>query len=385
MIWSRKSKRLIYGAFLTIFMLFSCGRKSDFVCQGNEKFNFSSKGFVSLEIDSLTSNKPYSLQYLRNEDKDLLSFINFHYNEIQLYDLESGHLTKKIKFDRNIYGEISGYFIHSLDSIFVVSSDKMKAFLVNSDFEEVQSFKIGNTQGSPISVSNLNVFYLDRKLYVINQFAIDDRKRVEAESLISVFDLENSHDKDEYDSFSFLSFPEIYDKPYSPELGLYFPAVDFEKRNIYLSFSVAHSLIYYESTNFGESNEFEMKPIEGFKIENSKGKNLSKFTDRQLYYLENHNYGNIVIDPFQELIFRIIYYPVEDAKAKMKNNREILKRRKLLISGLQNHQVLLEPCLDKELYYEGLMVGTPLGLLINKYTDDEDKILFEIFKIEENH
>ena len=385
MIWEKIPIRMLSVALLVTFNFISCQKEIDFQCQSNSKHKFVSKGFVHLDIDSLTTNRPYSLQYGRFEEKDLLSFINFHYNEIQLYDLNSGLLTKKLKFDQNIFGEISGYFIQSLDSIFIVSSNKMKAFLVNRDLEEIQSFNLENTQGSPIPVSNLNVFYLDQKLYIINQFAINDKKGVKNESLISVFDYSRYQENGNFDTFSFLSFPEIYDEPYSPELGLYFPAVDFQNRNLYLSFSVSHTLFKYSTSNHALDSQFEMKPSEAFKIESSKRKNISQFVDRQLYYLENHNYGNIVFDPFQNLLFRLAYYPVDDAQSIMANSREILKRRKLLVSNLGDYQLELETCLDQDLYYEGLMIGTPLGMLINKYSNDEDKILFEIFKVEKSN
>lgn len=259
----------------------------------------------------------------------------------------------------------------------------MKASLVNGDLEEVQSYKIEKTQGSPIPISNLNLFYLDQKLYIINQLAIFDRTKVKNESLITVFEPCESHKNN--NSFSFLSFHENYEDPYSPELGLYYPAVDFARKNIYLSFSVSHPIQKYATLNHSNFSEFDLRPSDEFKIENSKSKSISQFVDRQLYYLENHNYGNLLVDPFQDLILRMAYYPVEDAKSMMGNNREIFKKRKVIIADLETHQIILEASIDEDLYYEGLMVATPLGILINKYSEDEDEILFEIFKVEKTN
>lgn len=108
-IYKKKAIRFIIGALLTSFIFISCENKNNFQSQNNSLYSLASSGFKSIKIDTLTTNKPYSIQYYNLDGKDVLTFINFHFNEVQLYDLNSGRLIKKLKFDPNFFGKITGY------------------------------------------------------------------------------------------------------------------------------------------------------------------------------------------------------------------------------------------------------------------------------------
>ncbi|WP_228527738.1 DUF4221 family protein [Pararhodonellum marinum] len=338
-------------------------------------------GEKQFPVDSLTSNRPSSIQYHTLRDKDVISFLNVHYNEIQLFDFNSESLIKKIPFDKNLFGTITGYHISSLDSIFITSNDKLRTFLVDEQANLLKTYRIENSQGSPLPIG-LNTFKLDSLLLVTNQVAMFDSNGIIEESLVSVYNLHALVLGSGKDSFNFLSYPAIYKDGFSPELGLYFSAIDDQKKEIYFGFSASDFVLKYALIDGFEKqpNLLKIKPTDFFEVKNARGRDVSDFSKRQIYYLDNYNYGNLIYDKFRNLIYRLAYFPVENPKKRLEDSKEILKKRKLLVFDPGSNELKLEICLDEIEFYEGLILPTPIGILIYRNTEEEDEIKFEIYE-----
>lgn len=119
---------LRFALFLSIVL---CGCK-----KANTETSLRIKGsgdFIHLNTAGSISPKTRFLQYYEEPQKAWLLFGNEDINEAILYELPSGKIEKRMKFDMrgsNRIGIYKGAFIHNFDSIFVISGTYYTEFFL---------------------------------------------------------------------------------------------------------------------------------------------------------------------------------------------------------------------------------------------------------------
>ncbi len=83
---------------------------------------------LEIPIGSQTKNFVFYFQYVLIEGVNYLGILNFERNRIEIYNLDSGTLTRKLQFFHEgpeAFGRVSNFFIETLDSLFVDCDEKM--------------------------------------------------------------------------------------------------------------------------------------------------------------------------------------------------------------------------------------------------------------------
>jgi hypothetical protein len=332
-------------------------------------------GEKRIKIDSLTSNIPQDIQIHKNDEAYIFALLNAPKNEIQLFNFQLGDLIEKKPFDENFFGQISDFYIHTLDSIFVSSITKKSAWLVDRDNQILQTFKLNETIGSSLSIGNENIIFSNGKLIVSTQVAIFDSKGIEEAPLVFVFDVQA--DAVTTPVFEYLTYPNIYEDPFSPELGLYYNAFDKNSNTFYHGFSASNLVYSFDLENY-EIKSIEVRPDYKFEIKNSTQADTENINTRQYYYYSNYNYGYLLVVPIKNILIRTFYYPKKNLEENTRIQYDDLKPKFPVFSDLDSGDFLGQFILtDKQ--NEGLMFSLNGKLYINKIQDNEDEIVFEIF------
>ncbi len=83
---------------------------------------------LEIPIGSQTKNFIYYSQYVLIDGINYLGILNYERNKIEIYNLDSGTLTREIQFFHEgpkAFGRVSNFFIETLDSLFVDCDSKM--------------------------------------------------------------------------------------------------------------------------------------------------------------------------------------------------------------------------------------------------------------------
>jgi len=123
------SNLFILICFLFYFILFGCNRDE----KGIDTYIKGSSDYIHLNTAGSISPKTKFLQYYEEPHKAWLLFGNEDKNEVILYELPSGKIEKRMKFEMrgpNRIGVYKGAYIHNFDSIFIQSGTYYKEFLL---------------------------------------------------------------------------------------------------------------------------------------------------------------------------------------------------------------------------------------------------------------
>ena len=365
----------------------SCGSESDNITTPQELF--SDGKLVSLPIDSQTSNVSAGLVAF-STDRNWLFNVNYTNNEVQLYDLDSKTLQKRMVFD--VEGPegvdyISGIHVQSLDSIFLFGYPMSHLNLTDTSAK----IKAKYTYEPPLSYTGAfvhNAYYKytpilrGNKLLVNTKFEANPREvfddTLASKRLSYTIDLKSSEVE---------LLPITYPKDYNqsgPKLLEFSMATDGEK--LVYSLVADHHLYVADL----EGN--------GIKTVNAKSKyidqsfpSFNEATDRfntMKYVYASDRYERILYDEYRGVFYRFVLPKVE-----VENEEEItqLRRfpRKFAVMILDKDlNVLGETLMPENTYYPNNSFVSKEGLFISishpdNPANEEDLMSFEVFKLKE--
>lgn len=372
-----RRKSLLNAFFFAIIIL--CG------CEGSIRDRNPDFG-VSLEkigekifpIDSLTTTIPQDIQISYLGGDTLFTLLNQLKNEIQIYDYQNQKLTKKISFDINFFGQISDFYFHNIDSIFISSLDSKRAWLIEGTSKTIlKRFDFDDAFGSALPIGNENILFFNEHLLIGTQVAMINTRDIEDFPLVYIYNL-NDSSRELSSVKTFLHYPEIYENSYSPELGLYYISMDYKSKDVYFGFSASDSTT--KLSIGGKTSNFMVSPMNGLSIQDSENRSFDGFESRNTYYYETSNYGSLLTNSEENILIRTIYFPVENLKEERKLTQFVNKPKSLLFYSLTDSKVIGQFTIDKELYNEGLMLSVGKHTLINKRTENENQLVFDVFE-----
>ncbi|MCH7400544.1 DUF4221 family protein [Belliella kenyensis] len=126
---------------LLLFLLISCSET-----RTSSKRLFGTNEILTLDIDDYTPNA--SLGFIAHED--LLFNLVWERNELQIYDVEQKKLVKRLKYDiegDKGVGQIFGYHVHNLDSIFLFGQVSPIVYLTDTSGIFKDSFQYEIPEG----------------------------------------------------------------------------------------------------------------------------------------------------------------------------------------------------------------------------------------------
>ncbi|MCR9013708.1 DUF4221 domain-containing protein [Aquiflexum gelatinilyticum] len=382
----KKHIYLFSPIFLLLFLsINSCNSVEE---KSQEKhFTLKSTGeFLSLPLDENTPNVSMGLQY----SQGFLFNANWGKNEIQVYDIEAGSMIKSLIFDKEGdqgVGQLFGFHVHSLDSIFLFS--QLDAVLVLTDTSGLVKNRIRYQQPDLYSPAFVhNSYFLSPpivkgdEIFVKTHFQGNYRE-VTAEQL-STYHLAYAVNM-KTGSVRFLKHTYPFDylsgglKHFEPSM-----ATDGEKvvyslfgdHRLFFSFSFEEDLqaVSVASTHLDES--LPLFPMQGERF------------DTQKYMQGSSRYESLIYDPFREVYYRFAF-PTYTFESDEEIRSLRTEPREFVIMTLDKELKIID-----DQYFEGrkympnnVFVGEK-GLYIstshpNNPENQEDKMVFEIFGLEE--
>ncbi|PZX51116.1 uncharacterized protein DUF4221 [Algoriphagus ratkowskyi] len=384
----RKNHVILLLLFGGLSLLQSCGSGQEKITTPQELV--SDGQLVSLPIDSQTSNVSDGLVPFQDENGSWLFNVNHTNNEIQLYDLESKKMEKRMVFDMEGpegVDYISGIHVQSLDSIFLFGYPTRNLHLTDTSGRINAKHKYQ----PPLSylaafVHNSHYIYTPilsgNKLLVNTKFEGDMRTIADdtlaSKSLSYTIDLKSSEV-----NLLPMTWPKGYNASGSKLLE-FSMASDGEK--LVYSLVADHNLYHTDL----KGNLIKTVDAKSQYVEQS-FPSFNEATDRfntMKYVFASDRYERILYDEYRGVYYRFVFPKVEVQNEEEINQLRRFPRKFAVMILDKDLNVLGETLMPENTYYPGNSFVSKDGLFISishpdNPKNEEDLMSFEVFKLKE--
>ncbi|MCE7054895.1 DUF4221 domain-containing protein [Algoriphagus sp. AGSA1] len=371
-----------------LLFLQSCGSGSDNITTPQELVTDGE--VLSLQIDSQTSNVSDGLFAYEDKNGSWLFNLNMSNNEIQLYNLDSGKMHKRIVFDLegpNGVGFVQGFFVHSMDSIFLFGFPDGELHLSDTTAKVISKINYEPPAGHDFAFIH-NAYFVSDPILLGDKLLVKTRPNMRASEATSAYlsdkKLTYSIDLNSNEvTLSKMGYPADYTLGGAKLLD--FSMARAEDKLVY-SFIADHNL--YVSDLEGEVHS--VVPAKSQYLEQT-FQSFPDITDRtalQSYLFASDRYERVLYDKYRGVFYRFVF-----PKVAIENEEEInqLRRfpRKFSVMILDKElNILGEKLMPENTYYPGNSFVGEEGLYISINHPDnpknrEDLMSFEVFKLRE--
>ncbi|WPR74425.1 DUF4221 family protein [Algoriphagus sp. NG3] len=387
--------RVIVGIFSMI--LLSCSQKDASLATSS----FKEISSYQINLDRFTSSVEDYIQYLENwKGQEAFAFHVRAKDQIKIYGLESGELLETLAYTAkgpNVFRGIYDFHILNEDSVFLNKRYAYKLYLVNSDYEVIQTLDfldendaIDKKTGFPSSkdaflpVFNRNRLFrkIGDKIYISGAPNFN-QKFPEASltrTLLSTKHLETGEIN------NLLGFPE---KMQGHGWGEFFSmvSVDYSKEeDVFVLSYAADRMMYLTDRNMDIVREFEAFP-EGYKDVPPYSAAEMESSEAQLAHWDGHYiFGSAHYDSHRKMIYRVALEPVEGYKPE-RNLDPLYKPRNMVVMAFDAETFEKRAEMRLKQSEEGVYLDrcfvNERGLNIT-YVDleNEDQLYFKTFVVE---
>ena len=358
-------------------------------CELNEQ------SYLEIVIDKKTSPFSEAIAYYLINGSEYMVYQNGYNNAIQFYNISSKQKEHEVVLDEegpNGIGIVKGFYVQTLDSIFITSRGRKVIYLVNSSGKVINSYNYNVTQnGYEVSsvfyaMSNGNTPLIRKGDLLLlsvgpggnyaagNSISLDTLK-----TLISI-NIKTKEVKTEANSL----FPKNYwaEAPYWPAFSRTFDGNRF-----------AYSFWYSDSIYITENHQ-TFNPIsissKYFKKWNKRPKMFSDIFEMVRYGIKNAHIEMLIYDPFRKIYYEVIYLgteidPSEDPMIKFRH-----RSPHSIVVLNRNFEKIGEKRLPLNKYkIDNFFVGKE-GLYISENNEfnpnfDENKLKFTLFQPKFRH
>lgn len=384
----RKNCFILFLLFGSLSFLQSCGSDSDSITTPQKLV--SDGQLVSLQIDSQTSNVSDGLFPYQDENGSWLFNLNFSNNEIQLYDLESKKLKKRMIFElegTEGVGFVQGFHVNSMDSIFLFGYPSGELHLTDTSARVYSRINYEPPAGHDHAFIH-NAFFTADPILSGQKLLVKTRPDIRASEATAAYladkkltysiDISNGNV-----SLSQMGYPENYAADGTKQLN--FSMAQIEDKLVY-SFISDHNLYVSDM----DGNEIEVVPAKS-QYMNETFESFPDVNDRTALYnylYASDRYERMLYDKYRGVFYRFVFPKVE-----VQNDEEInqLRRfpRKFAVMILDKDlNSLGETLMPVNTYYPGNSFVSKEGLYISishpdNPANEEDLMSFEVFKLKE--
>ncbi len=392
-------KKTLFSSYIILLLFaFACSNPSKEESQKKQNLNshqLIKKGTKTFALDSLTSYKSIrNPHYFSEGGINYFSFLNPQTSSIYLYDYKSTALKKIIKISKQgpnaIEFRIDNYYIHNLDSIFIISDESFYFYLIDQEAKLLKKYFSSNWntekyqsrdsvfasayEGNAALVKGKYIYFHGNGLY---------NSELHANNSIALrINLETG--KSENMPFS---YPKFYQENYfGRESNTLFTTQVSRTYNpntqhfVYAFPALAE--IYVTDINYkgiktyyaGSNNCKEIKPLSKSEVLNY---SKSKFRDRTFLNSRCY-YSDINYHPYQDFYYRKVYLP-EKSPEDIKN-KPLRDRTFEVILLDKDFQKIGEQSLERR--YRMFDFVAPAGIhFIQEDLEDEDFLVIDIYEL----
>ncbi len=292
---------LVLLIFFVAFFI-SCQRDKAFSAIEAEQVKLMPDQTIKIELDSLTS---YQTNMMALVDDTLLAYENRSSNCIQLYDIKRGQLASKICLDvtgDHGTGYLGGFYIQSLDSIYVIGDHTREVTLVNDEAKVINRFPLSHDFGTPVGGTFFPIEKIGDTLY----FACGPGYNLYTVSSVGQV-MEIAYDLSAQQHTEHFFFPEDYEGFHNAYYVTYSRIVNDAGDFVY-SFPMCHDL-YIKKAN-GEVYKQPAPSRYAKGVDIRKNTEFADDLDELKASIEGYAYRYIIYDPYREVYYRFFRHPM---------------------------------------------------------------------------
>ncbi|HSI75707.1 MAG TPA: DUF4221 family protein [Lunatimonas sp.] len=376
---------LIIGFLGICFSLFSsCNEKSE---ETVTKILQNAENKLRIPLDDQTGNFSIGLGYLDGETPFLFNIQNAR-NEIQVYDMDRKELAKTLKFEREGnegVGNLSGFHVHSKDSIFIFSThpgiiyvtDIEQSYLSKISFSAPEGYSDPNFRAFPFNSYPIirGTKMLAKVLVPGNPMDMEEKSL--STQFLSVELNMNSGDME----FTSHNYPEGY---LSDGLRIPYYSMAASPDQVVYSFFADHNLY---AASFA-TDKPEIVPAKSRFLPES-FPTLSRTAERNEYFtyvFSSPRYEGLIYDAYREVFYRFCFPAIEiESEEELEQLRGFPKDFSIMILD-SDLKVLGETRFEGYNYVTNNVFVAKEGLYISvnhpdNYDNEEDFLSFVLYEL----
>jgi hypothetical protein len=377
---------------LSIFFL-SCNTVNTKVSKNDKRNDYTESvqlkqiGEKIFPLDSLTSQSAESISYCEpaGDSVAYMSFLNTMAHRIYFYNYKQSKLAFFTPYQKEGpmgVGKVSGHSVANLDSIFLWDGWTSRLSIIDKKGDKVGSFSLsypGNQAASNLflpvprlSCANPLFIYNGLLLLTGNDYGEFDQENSINRPVLTIYNI-----ADRVVNYA-VPYPEVYQQANwgAQNYRDIFSTFNEAKGTILISFPADHYLYEYNvktkaiskyyagSSHFGDIPSLDKK---------------KSFMDKDFFYRYfgiNPSYSSIVYDKYRNVYYRFADLPISDYDPDVREKS--IKQFSIII--LNNKLEKIGETVLPLLSHSRLSFFiSPEGLLLKKYTKDEDHLTFSLF------
>lgn len=344
------------------------------------------KETIAFPLDSVSPYYSRCVQYFEDKTDSTTYFVrqNEQKNSLYFYDYATKKLKRVLAFPEEGakgVGMIEGFYIHTLDSIFLPSTNTQALYLVNGKGDILQKYRYNRQSTKDI----MQVLFAPQTMALVNNklyCPTPPRGKDRNTTITEVLDLKTKK------WTSYTTMPKSYDKGFfgSPTFYLSLRTYNPHTQRFVLSFPIDNYVYEYDLTKqvnshyAGSKYLKDVRPMASSKI-------WATFQDRHTFYRKSPSYGEIVYDQYRKMYYRIAEKPIPDEYI---HDKDVLKKE------TKNYVIII---LDEKfkkvgefvppVYTYGTII-TPIkeGILISNFkksreNKNEDYVYYDLLEVVE--
>lgn len=366
---------------LCSFTLFavSCNKENSYeVCNQGEFCNDSIslqkvENYLSLNIGNRIDPKPLNTQL--NINNKSVEYLILDENKLYIFDLYADSLINTIKISNcGKLNNYSGFSYLNKDSILIYNYRDKTLSIVNTSPHSIKTYNLHDKKKtiSPEALSYSPILK-DRNKVFLSGIPISKASRLYDSDYITM-SVDLNSGKLHYGAH----FSDEYSKGYFG--GVYYNTIyhcmDDENRIIY-SFPASNHIYRYD-TNLSLIDSIYMGSRYTDCIRCSSEptlKFMSSEDERVKYFASQDSYSSILYDPYRYIYYRIAEHTSDSS------DKDPFPKPFSIIAMNKFGELISETPVIRDKYNTGNMHVIKDGLMIQKYSNDENLIQFDIFRI----
>lgn len=347
------------------------------------------------ERHALLSN----ISYIQNDSIEFIGLLTKavdSFPTITFFDLRKESNELNIPLD-NVFGNgnpnkhtsIKGFYVVSIDSVFVLNRDVSVLYLINQSGTIINHWQFNKTDFALFSTEDFP-FIVKRGLLIVGQelkepaYMIDSIIRIKyyKSAIMANYRLSDSTAIQESE---FGHYPAIYQSYYYYDHG---PSVCYSEDKIYISFSMSNAILVYNYSgqlidSFGIDSDFHrIESISPFPSDS-----VTNYHFIRKYFANKSYLGKSFYDRYNNLIYRVLIHAhdfIDASTGLIRDESE--KPWSLQVIDAKTNELLFEKEFRPREYSYRNIFCTGTGLYIAKYWENkpglfQDEVVFDVFTL----
>jgi hypothetical protein len=374
----------IFIALLIIFGSCQMNKKERVPFEGEIK-KLERVDSVIFELDSLSAVRNSETRVYEFEGEKYFTFLNKKNNSMYFYQFENGRINRKMTFERegiNGVGNISSYFIDSLDSIYLYSYGAARLYLVDSN-EVVLNKYFVNDEGVGVrpEVNGRRPLFKVGDNIVLNSWGSQKEYYNNKDFPEVSFTFLNINDSSKNYKISYpdtyknaiwgMQFYQIY-HDYNPKDSLMVISFPIDN-DLYIYDFKSHK---YEKVSVSNGLNLSVEPLSY-----NSGKFVPHIIEEAKHQMSQRYYSSIKFDEKNNLYYRLIEEPY-DQKYIDEFSGNFTNYGANSIQILDNQFKVVDVILLPEnTYFMGSMFIKNGKIYVEKIQNNEDLLVFDVLEV----